>query len=341
MRYYLTILLFVFIISCKEKSPKFSGNNMETQVDSILDANGFNGVVLIAKDDSILYHKAKGFSNLETKTSLQLEDQFVIGSISKQITAVLIVREYEKGKIRLDDKINKYLTDISQPWSKEVTIHQLLTHTHGIVAVEKPLLFKPGTQFKYSQIGYELLANILEKINNEKSFETIATGFFRKHNLNNTFHPNNKEYKNLVNGYEEDENGEMIFEKNSLYNYVPAGSFISNAEDLYNWNKLLYSGKLVNGKTLELMKKKYATRIHPIFDTVGYGYGLLFKNGEENVEIGALGYAPGFVSASYYYPLTKINVVVLENTSRSLDDFKEKFNPHLEVMKLVKAIVVK
>ena len=80
--------------------------------------------------------------------------------------------------------------------------------------------------------------------------------------LYNTFHPNKKKYKHLVKGYEETENGILKFTNNSLYNYVPAGSFISNAPDLKKWNELLYSGKLVNQKTLDLMKTKYATRIH-------------------------------------------------------------------------------
>ena len=87
---------------------------------------------------------------------------------------------------------------------------------------------------------------------------------------------------------------------------------------------------------LELMKTKYSTRIHPIFETVEYGYGLLFKDGEQNTQIGALGYAPGFVSACYYYPQTKLNLVILENTANNLDDFKKTFIVHTEIMELIK-----
>jgi len=84
------------------------------------------------------------------------------------------------------------------------------------------------------------------------------------------------------------------------------------------------------------MKTKFATRIHPIFGTVEYGYGLLFKDGEENIQIGALGYAPGFVSACYYYPQSKLNVSVLQNTATNLDDFKKTFKVHTELMELIK-----
>ena len=241
----------------------------------------------------------------------------------------------EKGNISLTDKINKYLPKIEQLWSKKVTIHHLLTHTHGIRSTKEPLEFELGSKFKYSQLGYNLLARILEQVT-DKSFENLATELFNKYKLSNTFHPNNKTYKNLVNGYKENKNGEMIFATNSLRNYAAAGSFISNAKDLSTWNELLHSGKLVTTETLELMKTKYATRRHPIFGKVEYGYGLLFKDGEENIQIGALGYAPGFVSASYYYPKTKLNLIVLENTARDLDDFKKVFRIHIEIMKIIK-----
>ncbi|MDB4293608.1 beta-lactamase family protein, partial [Maribacter sp.] len=276
-----------------------------------------------------------GYSDLENKSRIKFSDQFVIGSISKQITAVLVLREYENGTLKLDDVINTYLKEINQPWSEKITIHHLLTHTHGISDLDKPLEFKEGSQFNYSQLGYELLAQILQKVTG-KTFETLTTEFFIKYGLNNTFHPQHKKYEHLVKGYEENENGSLVFSTNSLDNYVAAGSFISNAGDLKKWNHLLYSGQLVTEETLDLMATKYATRIHPIFETIEYGYGLLFKNGEQHFEIGALGYAPGFVSACYFYPQTKINVIVLENTARHLDDFKKTFQIHTEIMGAVK-----
>jgi len=314
-----------------------SYDDLKSKIDSIIVINNFNGVILLTKDTEKIYSKAIGYSDLEHKSSIKLNDQFVIGSISKQVTAVLILREYEKGGIGLEDKINQYLSEIDQPWSKEVTIHQLLTHTHGIVDLEKPLIFKQGSQFQYSQLGFELLANILEKVT-AKTFEELSTELFDQYGLENTFHPDNKTYKNLVKGYEENENGVLKYCTNSLSNYVPAGSFISNAHDLNKWNQLLHSEKLVKKKTVELMKTKYATRIHPIFDTVEYGYGLLYKKGEENIQIGALGYAPGFVSTCYFYPQTNMNLIVLENTANGLDDFKKTFKVHTELMELIKNV---
>ncbi|MBO0593231.1 beta-lactamase family protein [Cellulophaga sp. E16_2] len=337
MKISILILGITLVLSYQTKGQenKESYSNLVSSIDAIVHKHEFNGVILVATDTTTIYSNVVGFSDLDPKTRIKFSDQFVIGSISKQITAVLILREFEKGNLRLEDTIHNYLEKIKQPWSKKITIHHLLTHTHGISDIEKPLEFTEGTQFKYSQLGYELLAQILEKITG-KSFEISATELFEEHKLKNTFHPQHKKYHNLVKGYVENEQGILIFAPNSLDNYVPAGGFISNATDLKKWNQKLYSGQLVTKESLKLMTTKYATRIHPIFETVEYGYGLLFKEGEENIQIGALGYSPGFVSACYYYPQDKTQVIVLENNARDLGNFKNTFRVHTAVMDVVK-----
>ncbi|MFA7273893.1 MAG: serine hydrolase domain-containing protein [Crocinitomicaceae bacterium] len=331
----LPLFLFcTFLLSCgvhKKSIPATS----DSFVDSILTANDFNGVVLISKDDRIVNQRAQGFSDLELNTKITLNDQFVIGSISKQITAVLVLLEMEKGNLKLTDTISKYLPDLHQDWAQRVSIHHLLTHTHGIMELDEPQEFREGTKFQYSQIGYHLLSMILEKLNHQ-SFETISMNFFRSKNLMHTFHPSAIGYSRLVKGYEELENGNLEYQTSSLSPYPAAGAFISTASDLLRWNQLLHSNQLVKKETMELMKTKYAVRDHSIFGPVNYGYGLLFMEGEQSLQIGALGYAPGFASACYYYPQTNEQVIVLSNVARNLDDFKETFRIHTEIMEYVK-----
>jgi len=335
----LFILILMPLYSCQftKADVSIEYDDLVVRISSVLNDNDFNGVVLLKKDNSIIYSKAIGYSDFENKTQLEHEDQFVVGSISKQFTAVLILKEYETGNIKLEDTIHQYLPGIKQAWSNDVTVHQLLTHTHGITSLNKPLEFDPGTQFHYSQLGYELLAQILEKVA-QKSFQQFSTELFETNGLTHTFYPENKHYKNLVKGYTENQKGELIYSKNSLQNYAAAGSFISNVEDLSLWNHLLHSNKLVKSETLNLMKTKYATRQHPIFGSIDYGYGMLFNDGEQNRQIGALGYAPGFVSASYYYPNTQMNLIVLGNTVRNLNDFRETFKVHTDLMKLIELV---
>ncbi|KPM47634.1 serine hydrolase domain-containing protein [Jiulongibacter sediminis] len=306
---------------------------MEKIIDDVALENNFSGVILLTKGNDTLYRKAGGFRDLERQIDLKPNDHFYIGSISKQITAALILREYEKGTVRLSDTIDAFLPEINQPWAGEVTIHHLLTHTHGITSLEEPLAFELGSQFQYSQLGYGLLSQILEKLHGQ-TFDKISTSFFAELGLNNTFHPNSKKGISVVNGYEENENGEQELATGNPVKHIAAGGFISNVDDLLRWNQLLHSGQILQPKTLALMKTRYSTRQHPIFGPIEYGYGLLFKEGEQNKQIGAFGYVPGFPTANYYYPENGVNLVVLVNVARNLEDFRETFRVHTELMRL-------
>ncbi len=305
----------------------------ESPLSTLLDLSEFNGIIIVQKEGKTIYSARKGYANFESKIPLSFDDKFVIGSISKQITAVLVLREVEKGTINLQQTIDTYLPDLSQEWAKQVTVHHLLIHTHGIVDINKPLEFQLGSKFHYSQLGYDLLAQILEKVT-DKSFHDLSQQMFKQYGLSHTFHPDDKNYKNLVKGYNQSKS-ELVFQTKSLRNFAAAGSFISNAYDLLKWNVLIHSGKLVNQESLKLMKTRYATRNHPIFGEIEYGYGLLFKKSQTDIQIGALGFASGFVSASYYYPKSNLNLVVLENVTRNLYDFPKTFKHHLYFMKLI------
>lgn len=247
------------------------------RIDSLIKVKSqkpFNGVILISQNGKIVYSNKKGYSDLEKKTLLKDDSQFVIGSISKQITAVLVLQEYEKGRLKLHEPVRTYLPDLTQGWADSVTVHDLLSHTHGVVDFNKPSLFSVGEHYLYSQIGYEILANIIEKINND-SFANLSLKLFRKIGMNNTFHPESNYYKHLVKSYYEDADGNLILETDKV-KYPPAGGFISTAHDLLIWNDCLYNGKLLQKSTFDLMttKQPNAVRDHPIFGQTSYGYGI-------------------------------------------------------------------
>jgi len=100
MKNLILFLLFnslILLNSCVNKNYDFG-----KQIDTLIDNNKekpFNGIVLISQSGKPIYTKIFGYSNLEKKTELELSDQFVIGSISKQVTSVLVLQTYEKGLI--------------------------------------------------------------------------------------------------------------------------------------------------------------------------------------------------------------------------------------------------
>ena len=314
--------------------------NITKRIDSLISSQTrkpFNGVIVISQNGKTKYSKVHGYSNLESKTPLSINNQFVIGSISKQFTAVLILLEFDKGRIELFAPIHKYLPELTQGWADTVTVHHLLTHTHGITQLNKRTLFKAGTQYAYSQIGYDLLAKIATRTSG-KSFTHLSQELFDQCGMKNTFHPDIKGYKKLVKGYTEQENGIITFDSSSLENYAAAGSFISTAGDLILWNQNLHNGKLLKAGTFTMMttKQKNAIRQHPVFGETEYGYGITIDTKDHIFQLGQTGFAPGFVSMDFYFPQAKTSVVILENIAYDHDDLNKTFFYHVRVLKIVK-----
>lgn len=320
------LLLFISSISYGQFTEK---------IDSLIAAKTskpFNGIIIVAQDKNAIYTKIYG--NVDGKVPLKLNDQFVIGSISKQIAAVMVLQEYDKGHLQLHVPIRQYLPKLKAKWADSVTIHQLLTHTHGITKLDAPLSFKAGTQYAYSQIGYQLLSDIIEKTSG-KSFAMLSAELFERCKMTYSFHPAIKKYKNLVKG---NENGKQISEKESLENYVAAGSFISTATDLLLWNNALHNGHLLKESTYRLMmtKQKNAVRQHPIFGVTEYGYGITVSNKDNILQVGQTGFAPGFISMNFYFPAKKTSVILLDNMAWDTDDLTKTFHYHLEILKILK-----
>jgi CubicO group peptidase (beta-lactamase class C family) len=312
--------------------------NIDKQIDSLISAKTtrpFNGIILISQNGKTKYSKLYGYSDIDKKEPLKLNDQFVIGSISKQFTAVLVLREFDKGNIELFKPISKYLPELTKSWADSVTTHHLLTHMHGITQLDKPTTFKVGTQYSYSQIGYDLLAKIVENTS-EKTFAELSENLFEKCGMKNTFHPDIKKYDDLVKGYTENE--KIEFETETFQNYAAAGSFISTTNDLNIWNSLFYNGKLLKSKTMKMLitKQKGAVRNHPIFGITEYGYGVTVDTKENILQFGQTGFAPGFVSMNFYFPKTETSVIVLENVAYETDDFKKTFYYHTEILKIIR-----
>lgn len=196
-----------------------------------------------------------------------------------------------------------------------VTVHQLLNHTHGIKDVSQPLLFKPGTEFKYGNYSCVLLGKILTKVTN-KSFRELAENLIKETNLNETFVYSETEKHQLTQGYFY-LNDSLIPNYETLINEenLPADGIISTTKDLAKWNNLLHNGKVLKQQTYQLLITPSILSQHNAFGKTPQGYGYNIRNVTENNinYVGHTGLGDGFSAINIYFPKSKVSLVVLQN----------------------------
>ena len=165
--------------------PHELASRIEEYMAARVNRDHFSGSILIARDGKVLFSRGYGMANLELDVPNTPQTKFRLGSITKQFTAMAILILQERGKLNVQDKVKKYLPDAPKAWD-EITIHHLLTHTSGIPNYtalpdflktlpdrvtlkeliarfkDKPLDFKPGEKFRYSNSGYVVLGQIIE-----------------------------------------------------------------------------------------------------------------------------------------------------------------------------------
>lgn len=186
----LILTLFVFIHTASSQDGAAVRGALGSKLDTYLTRItpfGFSGAVLVAKNGEVILNKGYGTAIRSSDTRNDANTIFSIGSITKQFTAAAILKLESRGKLRVTDSLGTYFKDVP-PEKQRITIHNLLTHTSGIVqdaggdyepagrdeAVRRilalPMEFKPGEQFGYSNSGYSLLAAIVEQVSG-RSYE--------------------------------------------------------------------------------------------------------------------------------------------------------------------------
>lgn len=331
--FFLILAIALSSIGCSHKISKIkSGSQKEqpddyiTRIDSLIQTSNprrFNGVILITQKGKLKYAKSVGYSNFEKKIPLTQGDNFRIQSNSKQITAVLILKEVEKGNLHLEQPIRTYLPDLKQSWADTVTVHQLLNMSAGIVDLNKPLAFQPGTKFYYSNPAYGLLGRLIEKATGKK-YSEAANNLFKELGMHNIYcYEMNKPNNGLINGYWVSKDSitlvdfkNLNFTDESWANFIPAGGIISNAIDLSIWDAKLHNGKILKPNSYVAMVN--STIMDDDFTFSGrkanYGYGVNINEGSPLKFIGHVGRGIGFVSLKLYAPARDLFVVILENT---------------------------
>jgi len=328
-------LLFLLALTCYttiqacNRPSTFWTTDLTKALDKLLAGNTphrLHGRVLIAQGDEIIYEKTAGHADLEGKRSIDKDHQFVIGSITKQITATLILRAIDQGTMAMDDVVATYLKDIDQEWAQQITLAHLLNHTHGINSLDAPIDFPPGSDFAYSNLGYRILSWMLEAATGS-TYDALVDDLFAEANMRYSGIPStDKEVKRIpgFNGRRED--GFHEVEHHFTVRDAASGSALSTVEDLHRWNRALHTGKLLSPGLYAAMTKPSAVQDHPLFGEVGYGYGLRITDLDGLLELGHTGYSTGYLSMNFYYPEQEMSVIVLENGDWDVPNIEERYH---------------
>lgn len=325
----ITILIFIFL-GCN------GSKNIKNEIYSYLTTQNeyvpFNGSILIAKGEKILVNKAYGMANYEHNIKNSSDTKFRIASLTKQFTAMAILILQEQDLLNVTDNINLYIPNCPEPWN-DITIHQLLIHSSGITNFtslpefnkimtkkhtlfqtmslfkNKTLDFAPGTRFSYSNSGYIILGYIIEKVSKMKYEDFLDQFIFKKIGMDNTGYDHSEQIlTNRASGYTN------YGTKNATYvdMSIPhaAGSLYSTVEDLYLWDRSLYTEKIVNKESLNSMFTKH-------IGTYGYGWGI-DETDINSKRVEHTGSINGFSSYICRYINEDLVLIILSNDEQGL-----------------------
>ena len=252
----------------------------------------FNGAILVADRGRVIYAKGVGEADMTSHTPNAPQTKFGIASITKQFTALLILQQAAEGKILLQGKVSDYLPWYRRDTGGRMTIEQLLHHTSGLPPdfdspefnatreatrryehqefaekfCQPALAYEPGTKWKYSNCGYNLLGLILERISGMPFDALLQQRILDPLGMKDSgLDQNDFAQRGGATGYlrlagPRYTRGAFI---DRIHGFS-SGSMYSTVEDLYKWNQALSSGEFISK---DLREQIFTPSLHD------WGYG--------------------------------------------------------------------
>lgn len=307
---------------------------LDTLFEKMVDYNGFNGSVIVAKDADIIYQRSFGYADKKNSVPITDTTSFQLASVSKVITATAVLLLIEKGLIRLDDTFASYFPEF--PYDK-ITIKHLLSHRSGLpnylyflndivtsknrvltnkevlnLMVEKRpgLYLQPNRAFNYCNTNYALLALLVEKVS-RKTFsnflhDEIFVPIGMKHS--GTILSLDIFEKAVSKPYD---NRWKIIEPEASDYVVGDKSIYSTPYDMFLFSEALYQGKLLNPETQALAY----TALSREKKQSNYGLGWRMKDfkDDQKKEVFHNGWWHGYRTAFHRRLSDKVTIVVLSN----------------------------
>ncbi len=342
-------LLAAPLNSAPARAGEKPGRDLAKQLEAVLEgaraACRAPGALAGVWKGSFAWTSAQGLADVARKIPMRTSQVWRIGSVSKTFTATAVLRLCERGLLSLDDPLSRFRPGF--PAAAKITVRQLLRHNAGVfswdeddatrlaiikhpqrkwsregmikLAAAKPFYFEPGKGHHYSNVGYFLLGEIIEKVTQKPLAQVIAEEITRPLKLKHTYLPQEPHFRDqVIHGYMI-QRGKMIdvsglaFARVINFDLAHApGGMVSTLDDLKVWLRALASGQLLSPR----MHKEQLTPA-PFSGEVGEGYGLgvLLARGW----LGHSGGVAGSMCNAYINPSKDIVIVQYFNTLEVVD----------------------
>ncbi len=304
------------------------------------EVNGFSGAVLVSYKGNIIFNRSYGLADKKNEIPATTDMVYDIGSLTKQFTAAGILHLVKEGKISTEDTLSKFFDNL--PYNKkEITIHQLLTHTSGIAdypydnrkdfykhietntyfdkVFSLDEQFTPGKKFEYSNTGYSILSRIIELVTNENYEVFLARVFFTPLGMSQTgyllpnwdasLYPKSYRLGTIP--------GETYIPHYQKRNKVPwqvkgAAGIYSTVTDMHKWLNAIAQEHVLTPELITQLKTPYVQMSHKSNNY--YGYGWVVRNSNSETELYHNGSNLYFTADIHWQPVdNQLQVIMLSN----------------------------
>lgn len=279
--------------------------------------------VVVIRDGDVIFRRSFGLADLESGTAATPQTNYRLASVTKQFTAMAVLTLANRGKLSLDQKITDFFPEFPE---LGITVRQMLMHTSGLVDYEDvmpegttiPLkdfdvlwilqqqnrtLFKPGSDWRYSNSGYALLALIVEKVSGQTFARFLHDTLFAPAGMKNTlaYEKGISTVPHRAYGYTADP---WRRTDQSLTSAVLGdGGIYSSADDLTRWYAWLDKQPLY----------RQASAPHAKTPDASYGYGWYTGEKRGRPAVWHTGESIGFRNAILRLPGERLTVIILTN----------------------------
>lgn len=320
-----------------DKDQKF----IDAKMDRFVRRRRFNGSIIIAKDNEIVYDTVNGYANIRRRIPLTDTSAMQLASITKPITAAVVMSLVQEGKIKLSDIITDYLPELPDNY-KKINVKMLLSHRSGltqyyyycdhvldnrdeftlyndsllcVINEHNPgFAARPGKKFQYCNTNYALLASLCERVEGKRFHDIVQERIIEPSGMEHSFLLDLKEDslpKNLVYG---NNLRNKLMEFDYLDGIVGDKGFFSTADDLFKFDKYYFNCLMIGDS---LMNRCFTPQSKA--NRMGTTYGMGWRIREDK-KIGKIIYHPGWWRGNrhlyFRIPSKGYTVIMLSNSLR-------------------------